>query len=631
MKRISLLTALAVLALCAPASATVLHVDANDESDDNFAGACGHPGDDGKACDTIKTALKYAVDGDTIQVAPGSYPETVTVTIPNLTFVGAGAAHDGRTRTGPFNLVGTPTDTVVSPGTDPGFVIDAANVTIDGFGVYSTRNYLSGGGVIAGSASHGLLIEDSVIRHTPVGVSLANSSAGVAIRRTLFDDNERGIISDVGSPGLAVENNRFANDRAYLDAIAVSGSTDLKIDGNSFVGGVNITDVAHVQFTNNEFVLSNFAAVLLRGDADVEIRGNKISGNSREGILLLDSAGRPNTGVEIIGNDLTGNGSCAINVYPNGTAGPVIARFNRIVGNGVRGADFNEPVCVEENVRAVGGDRRDRVIADDNWWGNNMDAPGLEGKVDVSNLLLLDLRAAPSSIATGGEQSTVMVDLTKNSDGDDHAAPPLPPIAVALGTSLGTLGAPSVTTINGVGQTTLTSGDEAGTAAVTASLNAEQLSADVVFTAPVEEMTPPAPAQHVEPTVTEPAPVITGPAPDMAGPAPDLTGPAIRVVRGTLHATRTGKVSVSLSCPREESAGCTGQLGLQSRKVKSAAARFAIPAGKLTPIRVKLSKRNLAILRRLRRVRVAVRVVSSDSAGNTTRLAPVVTLAAPRR
>jgi hypothetical protein len=344
----------------------------------------------------------------------------------------------------------------------------------------------------------------------------------------------------------------------------------------------------------------------------------------REGILLTDSAGTPNTGVEIIGNELTGNGSCAIDVEPSGTAGPVIARFNRIGGNGVNGVFFNPPYCVDENVRAVGGGDRDRVIANDNWWGSNAGDQRLEGKVDVSNRLLLDLRATPSSISTGGEQSTVTVDLTKNSDGDDYAAPPIPPLVVGIDTSLGTLGAPSVTTVNGVGQTTLTSGADAGTATLAASLDAERQAAEVVFTAPLVH-------EDVPQVHSELTPEVTGPAPDVTGPAPDVTGPAIRLVRGKLRATPKGQVSISLSCPAEETAGCTGQVALQSRKVRSAATRFAIAAGKVTVVRVKLSKRTLATLRRLKRVSVTVRVVASDAAGNVARIASLLRLAAPHR
>jgi parallel beta-helix repeat protein len=133
-------------------------------------------------------------------------------------------------------------------------------------------------------------------------------------------------------------------------------------------------------------------------------------------------------------------------------------------------------------------------------------------------------------------------------------------------------------------------------------------------------------------------PPLEEPPLEQAGPAPDTVGPAVGLVRRNLRVSRTGSVSFSLFCPREESAGCTGSTlietakavrvkrGLRKRKVPLGTRSFRLPAGQLSIVQVRLSRANRTLVRRLGRVRVNVIVVATDSAGNSTRVSLPMTL-----
>src|SRR6185437_2026048 len=83
---------------------------------------------------TISAAMAAANNGDTIQVAAGTYSETVTVD-KSVTIEGAQSGVDARIRSGAESIV-----TGAGNGGNTPFVIGADDVTIDGFTVQDETN-----------------------------------------------------------------------------------------------------------------------------------------------------------------------------------------------------------------------------------------------------------------------------------------------------------------------------------------------------------------------------------------------------------------------------------------------------------------------------------------------------------
>jgi hypothetical protein len=82
---------------------------------------------------------------------------------------------------------------------------------------------------------------------------------------------------------------------------------------------------------------------------------------------------------------------------------------------------------------------------------------------------------------------------------------------------------------------------------------------------------------------------------------------------------RTGTIQVRLSCPASEPGGCRGRLSLATlgkRKVRLGSASFRIGGGKTAGVKVRLTKRNQRLLKKLRKARVRATINARDAAGN---------------
>ena len=141
-------------------------------------------------------------------------------------------------------------------------------------------------------------------------------------------------------------------------------------------------------------------------------------------------------------------------------------------------------------------------------------------------------------------------------------------------------------------------------------------------------------------TTTTPTPTPT-PEPQSPAPAPtppDTTPPNIGV--SIPSTTAAGLVSIIVSCPSTEPRGCTGTVTARSAApvrvsrrmiLNLGSASYRLGAGQRKKINIRLSRRNRAILARLRRMRVRLTVIGRDSAGNKTTRRRTVTLVAPKR
>ncbi len=123
----------------------------------------------------------------------------------------------------------------------------------------------------------------------------------------------------------------------------------------------------------------------------------------------------------------------------------------------------------------------------------------------------------------------------------------------------------------------------------------------------------------------------------------DRTGPRMVVASRKLTLTRSGKVKLSLRCPLAETLGCHGSVTLQTAaklatgSAADAAARmrlrlgkasFRMPGGQTRTVRVRITKRGRALLRRKRRLAVRVLVTGIDKTGNKKQIVKRLTLRA---
>lgn len=126
-----------------------------------------------------------------------------------------------------------------------------------------------------------------------------------------------------------------------------------------------------------------------------------------------------------------------------------------------------------------------------------------------------------------------------------------------------------------------------------------------------------------------PAPSPT-PAPTPTPVPEDTVAPAIAVtVKKTVTLTAKGEMTVTVACPAADRPGCAGKATLKTaravdssavaaakRVVTLASKAYTAPAGQSVKVRLKLSRKNLRLVRRLRKVAARLTVTGKDAAGN---------------
>ena len=145
--------------------------------------------------------------------------------------------------------------------------------------------------------------------------------------------------------------------------------------------------------------------------------------------------------------------------------------------------------------------------------------------------------------------------------------------------------------------------------------------------ATVECAGPPAPEGVSPPSLPAPTSPVTQPS---LVPV-DASFAGMSIAGKTVRVDSKGRVPVRVSCPAAETT-CTGKLTLKTKgKVKVSASRkrarkrkvtlgrksFTIAGGKTAKVKVRLSKKNQRLLRKLRTVRVVATAVAHDQASNS--------------
>ena len=487
----------------------------------------------------------------------------------------------------------------------PDRVLAMAGVTVSGFqkngvSISSTDLHIvlssvdvTGAGAQPDIAQNGIVVSSAIVPQgspagtLPTGDRITGTIAGSEVKDHLCNQASCGpdpltqsqssgislIDSDVGVTGNTIQNNDNGL-RLRSAFLARAGTSD--VSGNTIAGN----RFAGVYATAGSATLtSNHIAG--PGDAGV-----------RAGAFLQGGQFLPT--LSLIANTLTGTDGIHLFRNNSSSASPVVsAARNRIAGNAA-GVNNTTPGTVG---------------AENNWWGcsagpGSADCDATAGTVDSDPRLVLGVSASPATIETGGASSAIAASVRRNSAGDLQPSPFFAAVPAAFAATLGTIAPGTAPLSDGLASATLTSGAQAGTSTVTATLDNQPATTDVEFVQPAPK---PDPQPDPKP---EPVPPVT----------PDPPRAALTISHRRVPYSG-GRIKLRLICKGTAGARCRGRVSLATtslgRRVRGAAstsARFDVPAGSQQTIRVQPPKRLVQLVRQRRKAigRVTARLDEID-------------------
>ena len=301
-----------IAAATATAAGSTLYVDRGSSNcSDAGAGSATQP-----LC-TIGAAAGRVGAGQTVQVAAGTYPESVAVTT-------------SGTSAAPIVFTAAAGASVTLTGGQNGFALTNASwITVRGFAVTRTVSY----GIVASGGSH-VTIRDNHVTYAgqPVSGKIAAGIRLNSVQNSLVDGNtsdhnsDYGIVITNASTGNTVRNNTaFSNARGYQRATA--GIRLYQSPGN--VVSSNLT------FNNEDSGIECYP-----GSNNTLLYNNVSFGNGDHGIDNYQT-----TGQRIIANSVYDNVTAGINVE-GGSTGATIAN-NISVDNGIKSPRTHSNIRVE--------------------------------------------------------------------------------------------------------------------------------------------------------------------------------------------------------------------------------------------------------------------------------------------
>jgi hypothetical protein len=435
-------------------------------------------------CLTVQHAVDQSVAGDTVDVAAGTYDESVVIT-QTISIFGPFAC--GCIDPEDPSRGGAAEARIVGVGGNPAVEVNASDVGLVGLTFGPAAGPASGTGVSFPSGADTATIGFVIFEHLERGLEL-DGAVGTQVFFNLFRDNDAAsgqAIQGFSDDSTVVLQNLFRRNTRALD---LDGSSNGLVAANLSrrdATFVRSRDTDTMDYESNDIRGVTVAAFALAGDSDLTIFDNDIAGNGSGLRATPDAFGGLNGETDILANN-----------------------FHDLGGNAIRATDgslSDTPTVLGNRFFATGGTavvaEGDSVIdATDNWWGCN-EGPGQPGCEDVGGdgqvlfgpWTVMTLTADPTSIATGGDVSEITASFNTNSNGDPIGPPEqgLPDLlTVAFSTNLGTVDPEDNCTCGGDSVTDLISGDTPGTATVSAVLDNATVTADVEFTGPVATIAP---------------------------------------------------------------------------------------------------------------------------------------------
>jgi len=259
---------------------------------------------------TISQAVAAAASGDTIDVCPGTYAETVDVSIADLTFDGA------QTGDNPVTTSPPSADQSVVASEDGGFVLSSAadDTAINGFTIEDAG--ISGSnddGIEAFQGSTGLTVEDNIIQGNNNGMNMQNpdGSSPAYIEDNVFASNDQGgnYLTNPGTgTGVFISNGPADNTLISANSFSFDSQTAINFAGSSsnYSTGLVVSDN---KSTNDStfLVATNSTNALVDGN----IITSSVSAPGGFGDAILDFGS--NTGLRISNNTITATGASSTN------------------------------------------------------------------------------------------------------------------------------------------------------------------------------------------------------------------------------------------------------------------------------------------------------------------------------
>ncbi len=346
---------------------------------------------------TIQNAVNAAASGDIILVGRGIYSETVTVTTPNLIFFGARAGMDARI--GRLNSIYESVVNATGAGALAGFIVEAANVVIDGFTIQGFSSPADGSGIdLKGglNPATGALILNNILQNNSQALSMNFEGSApvtnVVIRRNLFRNNSVGSgdgIFTSGAQNVTIADNNFRGDPTV--AIGINNCSNVSISGNTSGrdgGFVIFTGTTNAEFSHNQGQNFLGSAALFPGSGGAAV-----------------AIGPGNDGLLISGNTLATGGTIGIaatTVFGSGTSQHVSISYNNV-------SQMEESGIVAQATTLVNS-----IIVGNMSWRNGADGIGVDagnsGNFLVENVMRknagFDCRDSSTGSGTLGTNDT---------------------------------------------------------------------------------------------------------------------------------------------------------------------------------------------------------------------------------
>ena len=437
---------------------------------------------------TINAAAADASDGDTIQVCPGTYTENIS-TNKVLTFLGAQAGQDARSRSG--------AETIVQGGGNTVFTLTGAGSTIDGFtitGANADLNVPTPGVFFNGNsmtARNDIFTEDesaaTIIGNSATFTQNAVTAPAGGGYGFFFNSNTG---SDSSVTDNAFDGNldfgavNVADPSGPLDGLTISGNTADTTAGGNFavLGGtrnVTITDNTVTGSAN-----SGTGILLLGDDVGYTITGNVISGLNASAVSITGGFGYATNGGGTVSRNAFKNNLRGINVVDMDAAAKLTANLNILVGNTTGGTPTSPNAAIRNTTTGT-------VSAQNNYYGcqTGPNTSGCDATLNTGNgvldddpWLVLSTSVGSSSIPQGGT-TTFTADLNHNSDGTLVSGSVLDNVeTAAFSFTKGSVNPAIAPIVNGAAHTTLT-GTSTGTGTATAQVESSISSKTVTVTA----------------------------------------------------------------------------------------------------------------------------------------------------
>ena len=276
-------------------------------------------------CLTVQYAINQSVANDTIHVAAGTYPVVGLINVnKTLTFLGAQAGVDARTRVGPESVLSN----------TQGISVAANNVVFDGFTIQDSSNVIfTGYGLWINPGISGTQILNNIFQNNIVGLAISNTGTQALVQHNLFQNNNNpggafgtGIYTDEFVSGavsnVLINENNFINNEnagiAFSSSDPTKPSTDITITGNFIDNngrGMYFLTTQNATITGNTIINTpaptdggnSVAIAIYGGDSDFTMSDNNLDNGVKFGFRIAELLGptAPNSNIQIHQNNIT--------------------------------------------------------------------------------------------------------------------------------------------------------------------------------------------------------------------------------------------------------------------------------------------------------------------------------------